>query len=460
MTSASITSSTGPLDVQGLVSQLMGVAQQPLLQMETQVSSYSSQISDYGNLSSDLTSLQSSLSSLSSGQFINTFAATSSNTTVLNATASTTAQSGLFNVTVGNLATAQNLAYTGQASETASLGNSADTMNFTFAGGTAATVNIPANATLEDISNAINSAGVGVSASVVKADNSTTPYRLVLTGNTVGAGNSFSTSATSGQSALSFLGFDASAAVNSSGVITDSRLTAQAQDANLTVNGLAMVESSNTVTDAINGVSMTLSQAGSSTLTVAPNTSSINSDVQTFVSAFNQLQGDITSLSSNSGGLEGDYTLVNLQSQMDNILNTPISGANGTTTVAYLAQVGVSLQKDGTLALDATDLTNAVTNNSAAVANVFGNSNNDGFAQRFNTQINNFLGPNGLITTRTASLNSQMKDVQAQEAQETTRLNTLNSSYLTQYSALNAALAAMEQTSTSMTAMLTSAAAA
>jgi flagellar hook-associated protein 2 len=438
----------------------MGVAQQPLLQMETQVSSYSSQISDYGNLSSDLTSLQSSLSSLSSGQFINTFAATSSNTTVLNATASTTAQSGLFNVTVGNLATAQNLAYTGQASETASLGNSADTMNFTFAGGTAATVNIPANATLEDISNAINSAGVGVSASVVKADNSTTPYRLVLTGNTVGAGNSFSTSATSGQSALSFLGFDASAAVNSSGVITDSRLTAQAQDANLTVNGLAMVESSNTVTDAINGVSMTLSQAGSSTLTVAPNTSSINSDVQTFVSAFNQLQGDITSLSSNSGGLEGDYTLVNLQSQMDNILNTPISGANGTTTVAYLAQVGVSLQKDGTLALDATDLTNAVTNNSAAVANVFGNSNNDGFAQRFNTQINNFLGPNGLITTRTASLNSQMKDVQAQEAQETTRLNTLNSSYLTQYSALNAALAAMEQTSTSMTAMLTSAAAA
>lgn len=460
MTSASITSSTGPLDVQGLVSQLMGVAQQPLLQMETQVSSYSSQISDYGNLSSDLTSLQSSLSSLSSGQFINTFAATSSNTTVLNATASTTAQSGLFNVTVGNLATAQNLAYTGQASETASLGNSADTMNFTFAGGTAATVNIPANATLEDISNAINSAGVGVSASVVKADNSTTPYRLVLTGNTVGAGNSFSTSATSGQSALSFLGFDASAAVNSSGVITDSRLTAQAQDANLTVNGLAMVESSNTVTDAINGVSMTLSQAGSSTLTVAPNTSSINSDVQTFVSAFNQLQGDITSLSSNSGGLEGDYTLVNLQSQMDNILNTPISGANGTTTVAYLAQVGVSLQKDGTLALDATDLTNAVTNNSAAVANVFGNSNNDGFAQRFNTQINNFLGPNGLITTRTASLNSQMKDVQAQEAQETTRLNTLNSSYLTQYSALNAALDAMEQTSTSMTAMLTSAAAA
>jgi flagellar hook-associated protein 2 len=438
----------------------MGVAQQPLLQMETKVSSYSSQISDYGNLSSDLTSLQSSLSSLSSGQFINTFAATSSNTTVLNATASTTAQSGLFNVTVGNLATAQNLAYTGQASETASLGNSADTMNFTFAGGTAATVNIPANATLEDISNAINSAGVGVSASVVKADNSTTPYRLVLTGNTVGAGNSFSTSATSGQSALSFLGFDASAAVNSSGVITDSRLTAQAQDANLTVNGLAMVESSNTVTDAINGVSMTLSQAGSSTLTVAPNTSSIKSDVQTFVSAFNQLQGDITSLSSNSGGLEGDYTLVNLQSQMDNILNTPISGANGTTTVAYLAQVGVSLQKDGTLALDATDLTNAVTNNSAAVANVFGNSNNDGFAQRFNTQINNFLGPNGLITTRTASLNSQMKDVQAQEAQETTRLNTLNSSYLTQYSALNAALAAMEQTSTSMTAMLTSAAAA
>jgi flagellar hook-associated protein 2 len=452
----SITSSSGPLDVQGLVSQLMTVAQQPLTQMQAQASTYNNQISDYGTLSSDLTSLQSSLSSLSSGQFINTYQATSSNTDVLTATTSSSAQAGVYNVTVGNLATAQNLAYAGQASQTASLGNTADTMKFSFASGSTSTVNIPANATLAQISNAVNAAGIGISASVVKADNSASPYRLVLTGTTVGAGNSFSTSTTSGQSALSFLGFDASTAVNSSGTITDSRLTAQAQDANLTVNGLAMVEGSNNVTDAINGVSMTLSQAGTSSLTVAPDTGSIQTDVQGFVSAFNKLQGDITSLSSTSGGLQGDYTLVNLQDQLDGILNTPISGANGTSTVAYLAQVGVSLQKDGTLALDATNLTNAISANPTAVANVFGNSNNDGFAQRFNSQINNMLGPNGLVTTRTSSLNTEVTSVKAQEAREQTRLDTLQESYLTLYSSLNSSLAAMEQTSTSMTAMLAS----
>jgi flagellar hook-associated protein 2 len=461
MSTASITSSTGPLDVQGLVSQLMTVAEQPLNNMQSQLQSYNSNISSYGTLNSDLTSLQSSLTPLSSGQFVDTYKATSSNTNVLNATASTEASAGNYGVTVNTLASPQNLAFDGQSSETASLGNQAETLNFSFGSGTSSSVKIPANSSLDDISSAINAAGLGVSASVVTADSSSTPYRLVLTGNTVGSGNAFSTSvsgstdSTSTTDPLSFLNFSAASAVDSTGKITDSRLTEQAQNANLTVNGLSMTSTSNTVTNAINGVTLNLTQTGSTTLTVASDSSGIQSQVQTFVSAYNQLVNDSNNLY--QGSLQGDFTLVTMQNMFSSLLNTPISGANGSSQVAYLAQVGVSLQKDGTLALDDTALNTAIANNPKAVANVFGNSNNDGFAQRFNTTINSLLGPQGLITTRTTTLNTEVKDENNRISQEQERLSTLQSSYLTQYSALNSSLAQMEQTSSRMTSMLSSA---
>jgi flagellar hook-associated protein 2 len=455
MTTPSVTSSTGPLDVQGLVSQLMTVADQPLNAMNSQLQTDQSQISDYGSLSSDLTSLQSTLTSLSSGTFINTLKATSSNTNIMSATADNTANAGDYNVTVNNLATAQNLAFTGQASETASLGNSADTLNFTFGSGSTSSISIAANSSLDQIAADINNAGIGVAASVVQADNSATPYRLVLTGDTVGSGQSFSTSVASGQSTLSFLNFDASSAVNGSGQITDSRLTEQAQNASLTVNGLNMTSASNTVTTGILGVTMNLTQAGSTVLNVARDTAGIQTQVQNFVTAYNKLQTDSNSLY--NGDLAGDFNIVQLQNTFDSILQTPISGANGTTQVAYLAQIGVSIQKDGTLSLDTTALDSAMSNNPTAVANVFGNSNNDGFAQRFNAEINNLLGPQGLITTKTTALNQAVTDKQNDITNEQSNLSTIQANYLSLYTNLNSSLAKMEQTSSSLANMISSA---
>lgn len=476
MASTSITSSSGPLDVQGLVSQLMSVETQNLNRMNQKVSSYNSQISEYGTINSDLTALQSSLTNLSTGQFINTFKATSSNAAVLNATADTSAVAGLYNITVNNLATSQNLAFTGQASETDSLGNDKAVMTFTMGDGTTQTVDIAANSSLDDIRNAINAAGLGIAASVVKADKSGSPYRLVLTGSSVGSGNAFSTSlafpvtttaqdgttsttmvttpTTPGQSALSFLNFNVASAVDANGNVTDSRLTAQAQDASLTVNGLTMTSSSNKVTNAINGVTMNLTQAGTSSLTVAADNEAITAQVQSFVDAYNKMRADSESLY--GGDLKGDYTLVMLQDQMSSILNVPISGANGTTTVAYLAQIGISQQKDGTLKLDTGALQSAITKDPTAVANLFGNTSRDGYAQRFNSLINGMLGPSGLITVRSSTLNSQLKDVKDRVAQEQNRLNVVQAGYLTLYTKLNSSLSQMQQTSSSLSAMLAS----
>lgn len=467
MASATISSSTGPLDVQALVSQLMTVAKQPLNRMNSQLQTENTQISNYGALSSDLTALQSTLTPLSSGAFINTLKAASSNVNVLNATASNAANAGQYNITVNALASAQNLAFAGQASESDSLGNLDSTLTFTFGNGGKASVSIGADASLDSIATAINAAGVGVSASVVKADTSSTPYRLVLTGNSVGSGQSFSTSVAtragvdtstalaSSLSALSFLDFDADSAVDATtGTVVDSRLTAQAQDASLTVNGLGMTSTSNTVTNAVLGVTMNLTQTGSTVLSIERDDEAIQTQVQNFVTAFNKVISDAKTLY--SGVLQGDFNLVQLQNTFNTILQTPVSGANGTTRVAYLAQVGVSLQKDGTLSLDAAALKKAIATNAAAVADVFGNDNSDGFAQRFNQAVNDLLGPQGLITTRSNSINKMASDQKDGIAREETRLGTLQQSYMTQYSGLNSALQKMQQTSTSLSAILKS----
>jgi flagellar hook-associated protein 2 len=209
------------------------------------------------------------------------------------------------------------------------------------------------------------------------------------------------------------------------------------------------------VTGAVLGVSMNLTQTGSTVLDVSRDTTAIQNQVQGFVTAYNKLQGDSTSLY--NGDLQGDYNMVEVQNMFDSLLNTPIAGANGSSQVAYLAQVGVSLQKDGSLSLDTTALDNAISNNATDVANVFGNNNNDGFAQRFNDTINQLLGPQGLVTTRTTTLNSMVGDENNAIAQEQTMLATQQQSYLTQYSNLNSALAQMEQTSSSLASMIAAA---
>jgi flagellar hook-associated protein 2 len=465
MASASISSSNGPLDVQGMVSQLMTAAKQPLNRMNSQLQTDNTKISDYGAVSSDLTTLQSALTPLSSGAFINTLKAASSNSNVLNAAASNAANAGQYNVDVNALASSQNLAYAGQADENADLGNLDSTLTFTFGSGSTSTVHIAADASLDSIATAINAAGIGVAASVVKAGSNAAPYRLVLTGTNVGSGQAFSTSVATNPSidttqvapaslgALSFLDFDVSSAVDtSSGTVIDKRLTAQAQDANLTVNGLTMTNTSNTVDNAIRGVTMNLTQSGSTVLTIDRDMDAIQAQVQNFVTSYNKVIGDATALY--GGPLQGDFNLVQLQTTFNSLLQTPISSADGTSRVAYLAQVGVSLQKDGTLSLDSTALKQAIAANAPAVADVFGNTTGDGFAQRFNQAINNLLGPQGLVTTRVNSLNKMVGDQKDAISRENTRLDTQQQGYMEQYSNLNSALEKMQKTSSSLQSML------
>ncbi|MET3130588.1 flagellar hook-associated protein 2 [Oxalobacteraceae bacterium GrIS 1.11] len=229
------------------------------------------------------------------------------------------------------------------------------------------------NNSLQGIRDAINKAGFGVTAAIV-SDGSALPNHLVLTSTQTGATSSMkiSLAGSSGgapdAALVSLLGYDATGAQNLS-------QTSSAQSSLLTVNGIAVSSTSTSVTGAIQGVTLTLGQVGSANLVVAKDSSTLTTSVNGFVKAYNDLNTQIAALSGYNtdtkvgGPLLGDSTTINLQAQVRKQMSQSITGLSGTLT--SLSQIGVSFQKDGSLALDSAKLSTAITKNFSDIAGLF-----------------------------------------------------------------------------------------
>ncbi|GGY25715.1 flagellar filament capping protein FliD [Paludibacterium paludis] len=454
---SNITTQVGPLDVQGLVSQLMTVERQPLVALQKKASTYQSQLSDLGKLKSDISSLQSTLSELSSGTFLNASKLTSSSQDVLTGSSTSFALAGVYNVNVQQIAQGQSVAFANQPSASNPLGNAADSLLFHFQDGSpAANVAIKANASLNDIASAVNAAGIGINATIVNSGDPANPGTLVFSSTKTGNGKAFTTSLQTDDAALNFLKFDPS-------VADDPRLTARAQDAIVQVNGVTMHNDTNSLTSGITGVTLTLSKPGTSSVTVSRDDTAIQAKVQAFVDAYNKVRATAESL--RKGSMKGDASIQSVESMLQSVLTTPISGVDPTRAIGYLAQIGItqngtsagangSTVLDGSLKFDATAFINALNGNLAGVAHVFGNANNDGVADRLNRSINDLLGPTGVLETATSAVNSTMQDEKLQEDLLNTRLDSIQKAYLTQFTNLNASLAQIQKTSDYLTRSL------
>jgi flagellar hook-associated protein 2 len=226
------------------------------------------------------------------------------------------------------------------------------------------------NNSLQGIRDAINKANVGVTATIV-SDGSATPNHLVLTSTKTGAASSMKI-AVSGSPAdtdiANLLGHDPAGVQN----LTQN---AAAQSTLLSVNGIAVASENNNIAEAIQGVTLTIGTVGKATLTVAQDSTAVKSGVTLFVKAYNELNKSIKEVSGydpaskKGGALLGDSTVQTLQAQLRKQLTQGITGLTGEFN--SLSQVGISFQKDGTLALDASKLDKAVKNNFTDVAALF-----------------------------------------------------------------------------------------
>lgn len=385
--------STGSsIDVNAIVAQLMSVEARPITALQSKEAVILGKISAYGSVKSSLSSFQSALASLKSASAFSSMTASASDATILSASTNTVAKAGTYSIAVSKLAQAQSLASAGQASTISSIGGgTATTLSFSFgtvSGGTltngtyagatftagadaAKTVVIDSsNNSLQGIRDAINKAGVGVTASIVNDGAAGTPYRLMLTSTSTGEAKAMKITSDGGDASVAaLLEHDSAGTQNFTQTVV-------AQDAALSVNGLAIGSATNTVSDAIAGVSLSLAKVGSSNLTVSNNTASITSAVQGLVKAFNDTNGTLKTMNGynattkKGGPLLGDSTIQAIQYKLRATFATALPGL-GSNTLKTMTDIGVEFQKDGTLKVDNTKLQKALTDNFGDFAALF-----------------------------------------------------------------------------------------
>ncbi len=375
------------LDVNSIVSQLMAVEQQPLTALQTKQASYQSQISAYGQVKSALATFQAAVQALSTPAKFKVYTGTVSDPNVLSVTAGAGATPASYQIETTQLAQQQKIGSGDYASTSTVVGTGSLTIQvgtYDATGGTftqnssqpAATITIDSsNNTLSGIRDAINTANAGVSASII---NDGTGNRLVLTSSNSGVDNSIKLTTTDDDgnntdtTGLSALAFDPAAAA---GAGKNQSQLAAARNALFTVDGIAISKSSNTVTDAIQGVTLNLAQTNvGNPVSVAINqdTQSITSAIQTLVQTYNNADKILRNLSAydaqnqTASVLTGDSTVRSLESQMRSTLTASVG-----STLSTLSSIGVAFQPDGTLAVDTTKLQNALSANFNNVSSLF-----------------------------------------------------------------------------------------
>ncbi len=342
------------LNLSSLLDGLKSSEQTRLQPLQTQKSSYTAQLSAYGTLTSAVQNLQSAADKLNDPSLFDSTKVDVSGGAIT-ATSSTDAVPGSYDVSVSQLAQSQSLVASPVADKTANIG-AGGTISIAAGGNAPVKIDLASGqSSLTDIRDAINHANAGVSASIIN-DGSATPYRLVLSSDASGTANQITVSATDASGATGtpladLLSYDSSAGTGS---MTE---TVAAQDAKLSVNGIAITRSSNTVDNAIQGVTLTLNSITSSANQVSTtrDNGTIKSAIKNFVSAYNSYQGKAGALTafngsnpSSNGVLLGDSTARSVSSQLNKALNTPVSG----NSLSVLSDIGISLQTDGTLKID------------------------------------------------------------------------------------------------------------
>lgn len=457
------------LDVSGIISKLMEIEQQPLTQLKTKEAKQQAQLSAFGSLKSVLSTFQDSVKALAKPALFNGYKATLADTTAATvSTSSSSTAAGTHDIEVQSLAQAQKIKSETFATTDTVIGSGTLTIEFgtynedgTFtanADKAAKTITIdPAKSTLADIRSAINEANAGVTASIV---NDGSGNRLVISSKDSGLANALKISVddTDGNhtdnAGLSKLAFDAS-----TGGISNMTETVAARNAVMVIDGITVTKSSNTISDALEGVTFNLLKANpgtTTTLTVEKDKSSVEAAVNAFVKAYNDLEKTIGNLSrydaanKQASVLTGDSTMRMIQNRMRAMLGGNQSAAGG---INSLSELGISFQKDGTLALDNNKLSAVLNNPDKNIAAFFTTQGGDdttsveGFASRLSELIDGMTRSDGLISSRMDGINSTIKGIGKQREALEFRLESVEKRLRAQFTALDTMIASMNQTS-------------
>ncbi|UOK40340.1 flagellar filament capping protein FliD [Pseudomonas palleroniana] len=428
------------IDTQAIVTALVNAEQAPKQsQINKQTQTSTAQLSSIGKIQAALDAFRGAMDNMAKDASIGGLTATTSDATVSSVTLGAGASAGSYQLVVNQLATASKIAtqtYAGGAKTVVNTGTTSTSLTISQSGQNYA-VSVPPGATLQQVRDSINAqlSSSGLSANILT---DSTGSRMVLTSTNTGAGTDITVGGNSGlEAGTSVVG-------------------SAPQNAKYTIDGTAQESKSNTLTDAISGVSIKLTavsplptgvtdptaQRVASTITVARSNDTLKSSVKGFVDTYNALMTAInteTAVTTNADGsitssaLTGDATMRTLQSA----IRTELNAMGGTGALKSLAQFGVNTdQKTGKLSIDDKIFNAAVLTNPTDIGGIF--NGDTGLLARMKSATDSYaLSGTGVLATRSSTLSSNIKDLQTQQDTLTARMAALKTSLTAKYTTMN-----------------------
>lgn len=458
-----ITSSTGVssgIDYNALIQGLMAAERQPLIKLQSDQSAYNSKISVYSELSSRLSTLKSAADSLRTESNFYVKQAAVSDTTAASATVSNSAAAGSYTLEVTNLAQAHQITHkTGLADkDTSTVLASGASFQFTINGETK-TITAASDMTLEELASEINeqtyTGAVEAQATVINTGTSMSPaYKLVMTSNT--SGSDYGITIDNDDSVLNL----DEASDPGSGQYREVIQTAQ--NASFKLNGLSIERSSNTFSDVVSGMTVTLKKGSSSSIiTVDNDTTAIQEKINAFASAYNNVVNYISSQSAyNSttkvgGALMGESTARSVLTNISSMLTSRVAGVSEDTRA--LSQIGFKTDsKTGTISVDSTVLADALGDDIEKVADLFTTSTY-GIANKFYDYADSVTkSTTGAISIRTSGLQSTVNNITENMQKMESRLETTEQNLIARFSALESLIAGLTAQSNYLTNLFNS----
>lgn len=448
------------LDANSIITKLVDLEKQPLTTLKSKASALGAQLSAYGTIKGQVSALSDSAINLGTAALWNPLTVTTSLAAAVTATANGVPTKASYSMEVQQLARAQSTASASFASG-ASVGTGTlsiqvgtwDTGMANFDPGTntavAVTIGVGEDS-LTSIAAKINNASAGVTATVVSDSNGD---RLSIKSNTTGKTFGFRIQVTDADTTntdntgLSRLGFDPHAGAFGMGASTTTTL--QARNAQATLNGVPVESTSNTFTGLVPGLTFQVGQVTTAPVevAVAQDTAAIKKTISSFVDAYNKLNSTLTELtkydtaSKSSSLLQGDSVTVGLQNAIRSLVGSSTPGG----TYTRLSDIGVTLQRDGSLAIDSkldTALQNVdqVKSFFTATSTI---ASNAGFGVKLKSFTSGLLATTGTVSSKSASLQKGLDTNSAEQQKVTDRANATETRLRAQYSALDGKMASL-----------------
>lgn len=449
------------IDFSQLTEAILADRARPLKQLQAKSADYTKRSDALKQLNSRLLALTSAANALTDRELGTSRQATSSNTAVATVTSTDEAVAGSLNLSVTRLASSLTQASRVYNDDTAAvLAGGATSATFELrqggaASGTPITID-STNNTLIGLRDAINGANAGVTAAVVDVDGSGTQYKLVLNSSGTGAAGRVELVETSATGTGTDINLTS---LNPPGATTDF----SALNAAFTVNGLALTRATNTVSDAVTGLTFSLKDTGTAAITVAARTSDVTDKLNVFIKAYNDVQDFVAGQYTKdgqgrpTGALAGDATLRSVQRQLRDAVGGDSTNNGGSLT--NLTELGVSRTEDGKLKLDSAVLNNKLSSSFGDVQALLSGKDESftGLGQALHTaydQLSNDV--TGLVKTAINGYADSLKRLNSSINSQLDRLASLRETLTRQFAAADAAISQLNDQGTALTNLLKS----